>query len=78
MGQVLTAAFDPIFWSHHAMIDRIWAIWQVRNGNGNIPSSLLDVVLAPFSLKVRDVLNINNLGYDYAAADVTVPGGGVS
>lgn len=75
MGLVQTAAFDPIFWSHHAMIDRIWAIWQARNGNGNIPSGLLDVVLAPFNLRVRDVLNINDLGYDYAAAQVAIVGG---
>jgi hypothetical protein len=36
MGVVGTAAFDPIFWSHHAMIDRLWWLWQARNGNGNI------------------------------------------
>lgn len=78
MGLVQTSAFDPIFYSHHAMIDRIWAIWQVRNGNGNIPSELLDVVLAPFNFRVRDVLSVNGLGYDYAAAESVIPGGGVS
>jgi len=74
MSEVDTAAFDPIFWSHHCMIDRIWWIWQLKNGNptSGIPSSLLDVVLAPFSLKVRDVLNIYQLGYDYASTRVSV------
>jgi tyrosinase len=67
MGQVSTAAFDPIFWAHHTMIDRIWWLWQVKHGNGDIPPDLLDVVLAPFNFKVRDVLNVHNLGYDYAA-----------
>ncbi len=76
MGIVATAAFDPIFWSHHAMVDRIWWIWQVRNGNGNIPADLLDVVLPPFNFRVRDVLNANNLGYDYAAAQTVVAIGG--
>ena len=76
MGVVGTAAFDPIFWSHHAMIDRIWWQWQVRNGNGNIGPDLLDVVLAPFNFRVRDVLSVNALGYDYAAAQAVVPIGG--
>jgi len=73
MGIVAVAAYDPIFWSHHCMVDRLWAIWQVRNGNGNLPSDMLDVVLAPFTFKVRDVLNINTLGYDYGAAETIIP-----
>jgi tyrosinase len=76
MGIVASAAFDPIFWSHHSMIDRIYWLWQVKNGNANISQDLLDVPLAPFNLKVRDVLNANNLGYDYAAAQSTVSVGG--
>ena len=76
MGFVPTAAFDPIFWSHHAMIDRLWWIWQTKHGNSNISSALLDVVLAPFNMKVRNVLNINDLGYDYAAAQTVVSVGG--
>ena len=76
MGVVGTAAFDPIFWAHHTMIDRLWWLWQLRHGNGSIPPNLLDVVLAPFNMKVRDVLNVQSLGYDYAAARrrVTVAG----
>jgi tyrosinase len=76
MGLLSTAAYDPIFWSHHAMIDRIWALWQVRNGNSNIAPDLFDVVLDPFNLKVRDVLNVNTLGYDYAAGAAAVSLGG--
>jgi tyrosinase len=76
MGQLSTAAYDPVFWAHHTMIDRIWWLWQVKNGNGDIPANLLDVVLAPFNFRVRDVLNVQNLGYDYAAARrrITVSG----
>ena len=79
MGVVGQAAFDPIFWSHHAMIDRLWWLWQARNGNGNISTDLLDEVLAPFNFRVRDVLSVNDLGYDYAAAQSVVPiAGGAS
>lgn len=73
MGVVATAAFDPIFWSHHCFIDRTWYMWQLRNGTRNIPTNYLDMVLAPFSLTVRDVLDINTLGYEYATSGVIIP-----
>jgi tyrosinase len=73
MGIVAYAAFDPIFYSHHCNIDRLWWLWQVRNGNGSMPDSLLDEVLVPWKLTVRDVLSVNSLGYDYAAAQAIVP-----
>ena len=57
------------------MIDRIWWLWQVRHGNSNISADLLDEVLSPFNFRVRDVLNVNDLGYDYAAARTTQIGG---
>jgi len=66
MGVVATAAYDPIFWSHHCMIDRIWYIWQLKNGINNMPPEYMDVILAPFRYRVRDVLDIHALGYEYA------------
>jgi len=67
MSDILTAGFDPIFYTHHANIDRIWWIWQLRHGNSTMPLELLDVALPPFPYTVREVLNIYNLGYDYAS-----------
>jgi hypothetical protein len=34
MGAVPYAGNDPLFWVHHANIDRMWASWN-RNGNKN-------------------------------------------
>ena len=31
MGAFNTAGLDPIFWLHHANIDRLWAVWRNRN-----------------------------------------------
>lgn len=76
MGDVTTAAFDPIFFAHHCMIDRIWYLWQVRHGNGGVPSSLLGLVLDPFNKTVRDVLDVQTLGYEYASASTEIPVGG--
>src|SRR3546814_982204 len=34
MGKVPYAARDPLFWVHHANVDRMWASWN-RNGGIN-------------------------------------------
>jgi tyrosinase len=73
MGVVATSAFDPIFWSHHAMIDRLWYLWQVRHGVANIPPNYLNLVLAPWNLTVKDVLSVTELGYTYGVSRVLVP-----
>jgi tyrosinase len=75
MGDVTTAAYDPIFFAHHCMIDRIWYLWQVRHGNGGIPHELLDLELVPFGKRFRDVLDVQRLGYEYAASATAIPGG---
>jgi tyrosinase len=72
MGVVAQSAFDPIFWSHHCMIDRLWYLWQVRHGVGNIPPSYLNRTLAPFPLRVKDVLDIRQLGYSYGGTRLRV------
>jgi hypothetical protein len=36
MGDVPVAATDPVFWMHHANIDRIWECWL--RGGGQVPN----------------------------------------
>ena len=31
MGRFHTAGLDPLFWLHHANIDRLWEVWRRRN-----------------------------------------------
>jgi len=33
MRSTVTASFDPIFWIHHAEIDRFWVAWNATNAN---------------------------------------------
>jgi tyrosinase len=73
MGSVASSAFDPIFWAHHCMIDRLWYLWQVRHGVDNIPPNYLPLVLAPWHLTVRDVLSVGALGYTYGVTRIVVP-----
>lgn len=68
MGVVGTAAFDPLFWAHHTMIDRLWYEWQLKHGMNNIPPHYGEQVLAPFGLTVQEVLDVRLLGYDYASS----------
>ena len=66
MSLVPTSGYDPIFYAHHAMVDRLWSIWQ-SSPYGQDPSSrLLNEVLTPFPMTVAQVLSIEELGYEYA------------
>jgi tyrosinase len=73
MGNIPVAAYDPLFWAHHCMIDRVWYLWQLRHGPG-VPAALLDRALAPFPMTVRETLEVPHLGYDYAASTAAVGG----
>ena len=68
MRQVAVAAYDPIFWAHHTMVDRLWSLWQVRHAAVGPPPSDRDLILEPFNLTVGEVLDTKKLGYDYAAS----------
>jgi tyrosinase len=77
MTDVPFAAYDPIFWSHHTMIDRIWRIWQTGNHSASMPGTLAGEVMQPFHLTAEATLDPTALGYDYAvsATNIAVPDG---
>jgi tyrosinase len=66
MGNLPFAAFDPIFWAHHCMIDRLWRIWQLEHPGASFPVSVREQTMTPFSLTAGDVLDPPALGYDYS------------
>jgi tyrosinase len=68
MAQIPWAAYDPLFWAHHTMIDRLWRLWQNRHPNPVIPNDLLNRALPPFPMTVGQTLDIKLLGYRYALA----------
>lgn len=72
MESIATAAYDPIFWAHHSMIDRIWRLWQLRHPPPSLTDDYLNTALRPFPLTVAQVLDVRALGYDYAATRTTV------
>ena len=67
-GDMVTAESpkDPLFWLHHANIDRLWSIWQASDAGKNPDNE--DEQLQPGPIithKVKDLLDIENLGYHY-------------
>ena len=69
----LTASYDPIFWSVHVNVDRLWWEWQQRRPDSH-PADL-DAVLTPWSYTTRDTLDIHRFGYEYVKSACIVPVG---
>jgi tyrosinase len=67
MGEIPWAAYDPVFFAHHVMIDRIWRLWQLRHPTPHFPAGMLEQALPPFPITVAQTLDVNALGYDYAS-----------
>lgn len=72
MGAFETAALDPLFWLHHANIDRLWEVW-LRAGHANTADpawlgtsfTFYDVEGERQSLDIASILDTSELGYSY-------------
>jgi tyrosinase len=76
MGDIPFAAYDPIFWAHHCMIDRIWRMWQLRHTQASFPENVAKETMEPFNLTAHEVLDPTTLGYDYVMSSTAIPVGG--
>lgn len=65
MNNTSTSPTDPMFWLHHAEVDRLWEIWrQVHPTPGPLLSDT-DRVMDPWSESYDDLLDVAILGYAY-------------
>ncbi|WP_332676618.1 tyrosinase family protein [Brevundimonas sp.] len=74
MKRLNTAATDPIFWLHHANVDRVWATWHARQPASVYPDDWTARTLNGFvggqgedtgEWRVGSVLETRTLGYGY-------------
>lgn len=74
MSDPALAARDPIFWLHHANVDRLWARWtELHPGRNPTQSVWLNQSFSftntsgnPVSMTAAQTLNMQSLGYSYA------------
>ena len=79
MANVPTASYDPIFFLHHANVDRLWARWQATHP-GTTPASELAFELQPFNQPFSaswqtgaDVDSTAAMGYGYRSFCLYLP-----
>ncbi len=67
MNNIMVSPADPLFWMHHAEIDRIWSVWQTKPANtGKVPTlSGNDSVMDPWQETSAQLQSISALGYSY-------------
>ncbi len=72
MSSIATAGFDPIFYLHHANVDRLWANWQASHAMP-LPPLEANFELDPFTkcfsdemFRGSDVFSTEDLGYRYS------------
>lgn len=71
-----TSLNDPVFWLHHANVDRIWAMWEARHGQVYVPvagghhgHNLNDAMWPYYKIGLtvtpKSMLDHKKLGYRY-------------
>ncbi|MGH8580631.1 MAG: tyrosinase family protein [Gammaproteobacteria bacterium] len=80
MGRVPTSARDPLFWAHHANVDRMWSVWLALDNQRRNPSdsswlsqSFAFDVEGNNRLTVAQLVNTEALGYRYDSVAITGP-----
>jgi tyrosinase len=76
-----TAALDPVFWLHHANIDRLWVVWHADSAHADPPGADWNTAV-PFTFNVNgqptptapaEVLNTRNAPLSYRYEDESNP-----
>ncbi len=68
MSNIPPAPADPLFWMHHAQVDRIFDLWLARSGNAGLTTGLTgaDTIMDPWSDHLSNLKSSAALGYSYA------------
>ena len=62
----LRSPCDPMFWMHHAAVDRVWASWQKSNKGKDPFLTGKFIKMDPWNARtVEKLRDIGSLGYSY-------------
>ncbi|MFS7921713.1 putative catechol oxidase [Helianthus anomalus] len=79
LGNFYSAGYDPVFYVHHANVDRMWHIWMGLKGKRKGPSStdwmnssyvFYDENEELVRVYNRDCVNMRRMGYMYEASSI--------
>nr|XP_027062411.1 polyphenol oxidase I, chloroplastic-like isoform X2 [Coffea arabica] len=77
MGSFYSAGRDPVFYCHHANVDRMWSLWNSLGGQNFTDSDWLNSSFyfyneqaKPVKVYVKDCLDTSVLGYTYQTVDI--------
>jgi tyrosinase len=65
MNNTMFSPTDPVFWLHHAEIDRLWHIWQLQHSDLHPALTGTDRIMDPWPESYDEVSSISIMGYDY-------------
>jgi tyrosinase len=65
MSDLSKAPSDPIFWLHHANVDRLWTKWQESNTGKNPELTGKNAIMTPWKYTEIDTRKTTNFYYTY-------------
>lgn len=81
IADLSTSPNDPLFFLHHANVDRWYANWQAQHPNAGYPVAQpiagligqgVDEAMFPFGRPIKHYLSIENLGYQYDNSNASI------
>lgn len=64
MSDPSTSPADPVFWLHHANLDRLWWLWYNSPAGGH-QNPVIAGAISPWTYTEADTRNTVSLGYQY-------------